>query len=225
MAGKRLKAVSSTTRHQFRAHRPIKWRLVICSYIRNTFSVTLCVELRVVKLIAIIQAFHSEYQMEMNQTSKRIHPLMAGAAVSVMLVSLLGIAAITGVLPNSHGTTAAETARTTALAPVIAPVSAPAQQVATNPAVRNEGADHNTVVHHHPVKHAQAETGQQSSQAPASRQPAPVARNSPIGIGVGAVVGGLLGNQVGGGNGKTLATIAGAVGGGYVGNEVAKRNP
>ena len=40
--------------------------------------------------------------MEMNQTSNRIHPLMAGAAVSVILVSLAGIAAITGVLPNSH---------------------------------------------------------------------------------------------------------------------------
>jgi uncharacterized protein YcfJ len=39
------------------------------------------------------------------------------------------------------------------------------------------------------------------------------------------VVGGLLGNQVGGGKGKTLATIAGAVGGGYLGNEIAKRTP
>jgi uncharacterized protein YcfJ len=38
------------------------------------------------------------------------------------------------------------------------------------------------------------------------------------------VVGGLLGNQVGSGNGRKLATIAGAVGGGYVGNEIAKRN-
>jgi len=36
--------------------------------------------------------------------------------------------------------------------------------------------------------------------------------------------GGLLGNQVGSGDGKTLATIAGAVGGGYLCNEVAKRN-
>lgn len=40
------------------------------------------------------------------------------------------------------------------------------------------------------------------------------------GLGVigGAVVGGLLGNQVGGGNGRTLATVAGAVGGGYAGH-------
>jgi len=43
------------------------------------------------------------------------------------------------------------------------------------------------------------------------------------GIVGGAVVGGLLGNQVGGGSGKTLATAGGAVAGGMVGNEVQKR--
>ena len=64
----------------------------------------------------------------------------------------------------------------------------------------------------------------QYSPAPAYQQPAPVAHYSPLGIGLGAVVGGLLGTQVGGGNGRTLATIAGAVGGGYLGNEIAKRN-
>jgi uncharacterized protein YcfJ len=36
------------------------------------------------------------------------------------------------------------------------------------------------------------------------------------------VIGGLLGHQVGGGNGCTLATVAGVVGGGYLGNTVAK---
>ena len=41
-----------------------------------------------------------------------------------------------------------------------------------------------------------------------------------IGSVVGAVAGGLLGNQVGGGNGKKIATVAGAVGGGYAGNKV-----
>lgn len=39
----------------------------------------------------------------------------------------------------------------------------------------------------------------------------------------GAVVGGLLGNQVGGGTGKTLATVGGAAAGAYAGNEVQKR--
>lgn len=39
----------------------------------------------------------------------------------------------------------------------------------------------------------------------------------------GAVIGGLLGSQVGGGNGKKLATVGGAVAGGYAGNEIEKR--
>jgi uncharacterized protein YcfJ len=40
------------------------------------------------------------------------------------------------------------------------------------------------------------------------------------GTAIGAVVGGLAGNQIGGGKGKTLATVAGAVGGGYAGNRI-----
>lgn len=40
----------------------------------------------------------------------------------------------------------------------------------------------------------------------------------------GAVVGGLLGNQVGGGTGKKIATVGGAVAGGYAGNEIEKRS-
>jgi len=37
---------------------------------------------------------------------------------------------------------------------------------------------------------------------------------------IGAVVGGLLGSQVGGGNGKKVATVAGAAAGGYAGKKV-----
>jgi len=39
----------------------------------------------------------------------------------------------------------------------------------------------------------------------------------------GAVVGGLIGTQVGNGRGKTVATVAGAVGGALLGNEIEKR--
>jgi outer membrane lipoprotein SlyB len=49
-------------------------------------------------------------------------------------------------------------------------------------------------------------------------------RNDSNGVAMagGAVVGGLLGHQVGGGRGKTLATIAGAGLGAYAANEVTK---
>ncbi|WP_079417219.1 glycine zipper 2TM domain-containing protein [Thiomonas intermedia] len=48
-------------------------------------------------------------------------------------------------------------------------------------------------------------------------------QNSPVGVIAGGIVGGLLGNQVGGGDGRKLATVAGAIGGGFAGNEIAKR--
>jgi len=41
-----------------------------------------------------------------------------------------------------------------------------------------------------------------------------------IGTATGAIIGGLLGNQVGGGSGKTVATVAGAAAGGYAGNKI-----
>jgi len=45
-------------------------------------------------------------------------------------------------------------------------------------------------------------------------------QNRLIGTGIGALVGGVLGHQVGGGSGKTLATVAGAGVGGYAGNKI-----
>jgi uncharacterized protein YcfJ len=44
-----------------------------------------------------------------------------------------------------------------------------------------------------------------------------------VGTGVGAALGGLVGNQFGGGNGKILTTIAGVAAGGYAGNQVEKK--
>jgi uncharacterized protein YcfJ len=46
--------------------------------------------------------------------------------------------------------------------------------------------------------------------------------NRIAGTAVGAVAGGLLGSQIGGGTGRTLATVAGAAAGGYAGNQVQK---
>ncbi|MGK2941882.1 MAG: glycine zipper 2TM domain-containing protein [Immundisolibacter sp.] len=48
-------------------------------------------------------------------------------------------------------------------------------------------------------------------------------QGSGVGAVAGAVVGGLLGNQVGGGSGKKIATVAGAAGGAYAGHEIEKR--
>ena len=134
----------------------------------------------------------------------RIHPMMAVAAASVTLASLVGAASIAGVLPDSKANTPAPVVATAA--PVDTPMVAPEPR---------RVVEHRTVVHH---------AAAPQPQVVQTQAPAPAPQNSVVGIGLGAVVGGLLGNQVGSGNGRKLATIAGAVGGGYVGNEIAKRN-
>jgi uncharacterized protein YcfJ len=53
-----------------------------------------------------------------------------------------------------------------------------------------------------------------------TRSTPPSDQHQIAGTAIGAVAGGLLGNQVGHGKGRTLATVAGAVGGGYVGKEI-----
>lgn len=44
--------------------------------------------------------------------------------------------------------------------------------------------------------------------------------NRILGSALGAVAGGVLGHQFGGGRGKDVATVVGALGGGYAGNQV-----
>lgn len=64
-----------------------------------------------------------------------------------------------------------------------------------------------------------AQCGRVEEVTPMQRE----AKASGVGAVAGAVVGGLVGNQFGGGDGKTLATIAGMVGGGWAGNTVEKK--
>jgi hypothetical protein len=172
--------------------------------------------------------------MQTIKTTNKIHPLIAGAAASVMLVSLVGVAAIAGLLPNSHGE-AAQLAAAPAKPAVEHVAASEQEEVKPAPkALQKRVAHQPATVRPVYVQQASAphyaESGSYSQPQPAYQQPAsqqpqaqPAARLSPIGIAAGAVVGGVLGNQVGGGNGKTLATVAGVVGGGYLGNEVGKR--
>ncbi|SDC36592.1 Outer membrane lipoprotein SlyB [Massilia sp. PDC64] len=73
---------------------------------------------------------------------------------------------------------------------------------------------------HHPRAEAQCRNcGTVVSNHTYKREPE---RASGVGGVGGAVVGGLLGNQVGSGRGRTLATVAGAVGGAYAGNRIER---
>jgi outer membrane lipoprotein SlyB len=181
----------------------------------------------------------------------KIHPLTATAAVAVILVSMTGIAAMTGLLPNFSKTPEPETAATTPTtnesqiaADQIANTAPASAAAVSEPApvatVKKSPAKKPTYVASNTTTPATPEIAPvpQDPQAPLPPPPpAPCpncgvvesaraiqqqAQTSGVGAAAGALLGGVLGHQVGGGAGKTLATIAGAVGGGFAGNAVEK---
>lgn len=173
----------------------------------------------------------------------RIHPLIATAAVAVVLVSATGIAAMTGLLPTSHAVTAppqqqmASSAMPGASMPVAA-VNPTVAQGSTQRTERTERTEPSVprVPHHHIARPSPSPTNEnaygsgtpmrQAALDPSAGEVVAIntvqAPEQTTGIGAvgGAIAGGLLGNQVGGGRGRILTTIAGAVGGGLAGNGI-----
>lgn len=176
------------------------------------------------------------------QPSRRMHPLMTTAAVAVIIASLTAVAAMTGVLPTTkatQGSTDPNVAAQSAAAPAGAssaplalaapgqttqPNQAPAysaQNVAPPPSPARQPAyterAPSAAPHHaqtQPRPAASAYAGHVTSVTPITTQ----GRETGIGMIGGAVVGGLLGNQIGHGNGRALATVGGALAGGYGGH-------
>ncbi|SFF82786.1 Glycine zipper 2TM domain-containing protein [Duganella sp. CF458] len=172
------------------------------------------------------------------------HPLLLIAAIAVVLFCGVGIAAVMGWLPQSGakmGPPVAEAPLPVAaheMGPPPAPAGyAPLNRVADTSGYSGGGANAGSYGGGAaPSERNAPEARYAEAQAPAPA-PAPAAchscgvveavkavtqrgQGSGLGAAGGALVGGLLGNQVGGGNGRKLATVAGAVGGAVVGNQV-----
>lgn len=162
----------------------------------------------------------------MSTTTKPLHPLILAAAVAVLLFCGVGTAALMGWLPTSDSreaqplSSAASSEQLASLQAIAPPVSA--QPLAAQPAPA-------------PTPRPQPQPEPEPQYVAAA--PAPKVCNncgvieaihevntrasgSGVGAAGGAVVGGLLGNQVGGGHGKQLATVLGAVGGAVAGNQI-----
>ncbi len=158
---------------------------------------------------------------------KKTSPFVIAASVAVILFSLVGIAALTGLLPKRNAGTdplPPETAqdrmqpaeRPGAPArpqPLLGPLPQPStRQVPPGPIAQQvpPGPIQQTVC---------PDCGVITSIRLVEKQ----GEGSALGVVAGGIVGGILGHQVGSGSGKDLATIAGAVGGGYAGSEIEKR--
>ena len=171
-------------------------------------------------------------------TTKSLHPLVLAAAVAVLLFCGVGTAALMGWLPSSQGdsqplaasTSAEQMASLQANQPPANLQPAGAQPLAALPPQQQQQQQQQQ----QPVRQPQPQPQPQQQYAAA---PAPQvcsncgvieaihevntrAEGSGVGAAGGAVVGGLLGNQVGGGHGKQLATVLGAVGGAVAGNQI-----
>lgn len=155
-------------------------------------------------------------------SSNRIHPLVATAAVAVILVSLVGVAAITGLLPTSHSTSAPQQVAALNDSNTQPAVVAPLPQRAEPAPARVRSKPQSNYNGYNSPAPAVVQSCSSCGEIQAVRAVQSTPKASGVGIAAGAVLGGVLGNQVGGGNGRTLATVAGALGGGFAGNEVEK---
>jgi outer membrane lipoprotein SlyB len=155
-----------------------------------------------------------------------MHPLLLIAAIAVILFCAVGTAAIMGWLPKS-----------TANGDLPPAAAAQGDSLPGSPAGSSLAAQQQSgITQAAPMQLANAAPLREADRAP-EPQAAPAVCKScgvvesvrtiehrPQGSGVGAaggaILGGLLGNQVGGGHGRQLATVAGAVGGAVAGNQI-----
>ncbi|WAI83976.1 MULTISPECIES: glycine zipper 2TM domain-containing protein [Achromobacter] len=162
-----------------------------------------------------------------------LHPLVAAAAIAVIVMCAVGVAAVMGWLPTPSANPHADTPVVEAgpedanLAP--APGAQPGQQQAQQ---AQQSAPQTQQ-----ARPASASAPRAAAPAPAKQAcqscgvvetirqvQVPVKDNSDHLVGTigGGVVGGVVGNQFGGGSGKTALTVLGAVGGALAGREVER---
>jgi outer membrane lipoprotein SlyB len=147
------------------------------------------------------------------------------ASTAVVLVCLTGTAALMGWLPNSAGATGAAGASALAQPPMAAAAGTPAQQAGIDAAPQRVAAA--PVVYRQAraeaPPHVRAMRCQNCGTVESIREVTTRGDSNGLGAAGGAVVGGLLGNQVGGGRGREAMTVVGAIGGAFAGNQIQKQ--
>lgn len=182
----------------------------------------------------------------MEKTTSRLHPLLTAAAISVTVFSAVGVATLTGLIPQSVGSQK-EAAPLEATAPQVtqdtAKASEPAApQPAAKPA-KKPVAKATKPRRPEPVAYSGYEEGAPQAQpapvvAEAPKPAAPIGmlatvedvrevtapgEHTALGPVAGGVAGAVVGNQFGHGNGKRVMTVLGALGGALAGKEIEKQ--
>ncbi len=144
--------------------------------------------------------------------SPLLYPTLLIAGISVIIASLLGIAAMTGLLPQAQS----QPAVTVAATGMADPEHQAARQAPKKDAAAKSSAQ----------RAGNAKTAATRCKDCGVVESVRVMERKGEGSGVGAVAGGvdggILGNQVGGGSGRTAMTVVGAGAGAYAGHEIEK---
>ncbi len=157
-----------------------------------------------------------------------LYPVMVIASISVILFSVVGIATMTGHMPNassqkSEVTVDAQTAQTLQADKDIKEVEPVKQAVVQKPKTSHVvSREHSTAPRTNQAPQHIAMTCASCGVVESVQVREVKGQGSGLGVVGGAVVGGILGHQMGNGRGNDLATVAGAVGGGFAGNEIEK---
>jgi outer membrane lipoprotein SlyB len=183
--------------------------------------------------------------MQAITTSTRLHPLVAVAAISVTILSAVGVATMAGVIPPSKGQEQSTVQSAVELPKEVAPAISHPAPATKKPAVRKTAAAPRPVEpvayreFAEPVPAPISQPAPQLAQAPVvaeALKPQPLpgqlatvqsvreVRESGDAKGLGAVGGGVVGGVVGNklGKGKTLFTVLGAAGGALAGHQIEK---
>ena len=158
----------------------------------------------------------------MSETQNRVSPIVATAAVAVIIFSAVGVGVMTGFIPSSLSKNAEPPAAPAE--PVKAPVTNATPKPATHSTVAStpkRTPEPTRVASVEPTRTAAlpcANCGTVSAVNVVEQK----GEGSGIGAVAGGVLGGVLGNQVGRGGGRTAATVVGAGAGAYAGHEIEK---
>lgn len=140
-----------------------------------------------------------------------LYPILLIAGIAVIIASMLGIAAMTGLLPQAKSQSVAQSTNERAAADGKSAANSSAKNaVAKTPGSKTAPP---------PVATARCTD---CGVVDSVRVVEVKGEGSGLGAVAGGVVGGILGNQVGGGRGRTAMTVVGAGAGAYAGNEVEK---
>jgi outer membrane lipoprotein SlyB len=169
------------------------------------------------------------------ETSTRLHPLLTAAAISVTVFSAVGVASLTGLVPPSIGSTKEVSLPVIEAPKAVEPAIAhpvPAPKPVKKPVVRKPVEP--VVYRDFPETVAQAPVAQSTPPQPVVqaghvgtvqgvREVTQKGEHTLIGPAAGGVLGAVLGNQFGNGNGKKIMTVVGAAGGALAGREIEKQ--